>query len=442
MVKRARDVLNRPFAPRFLKLVFQGVFIGLVTGIVVSLFRWLIDHTLQFLFVLYPYLAKHPLYIIFYALLLVGICWLLGKILKYDLTNLVGSGVPQIEAVLTGENKMNCWQILWRKFVGGLLAICPGLLLGREGPCIQMGACIGQGFARDAFKTSEDDQKILMAAGIAAGLSAAFSAPLAGVLFLLEEVTTSFKTKIWITALAAALVSDFVTLVTLGAKPSMYLKITPSFTQANLFVFIALGCVIGILAFGYQYTILDLKFFYSKLKAIPKVYHSIVPLLLTIPLGLWNAKLLGGSHDFISYVIDLSLGSKDWLQLLKLLVLFFVIRFVFSMISYGASVPGGIFMPILSLGAIIGCIAGISLLQFGVIEQSQYLGVVLISMAAYFGAIEKAPFTAIVLLTEMAGSLAQVFPLVLVTFVAYVVNEWLGGRPIYTALREEMTFEN
>ena len=68
-------------------------------------------------------------------------------------------------------------------------------------------------------------------------------------------------------------------------------------------------------------------------------------------------------------------------------------------------------------------------------------GLILVSMAAYFGAIEKAPFTAIVLLTEMAGSLASVFPLVFVTFIAYTVDTLLGGRPIYTALREEMKFK-
>ncbi len=98
-------------------------------------------------------------------------------------------------------------------------------------------------------------------------------------------------------------------------------------------------------------------------------------------------------------------------------------------------------MPILALGAVIGCFAGLLGVSAGWLEHSQVLGLILISMAAYFGAIEKAPFTAIVLLTEMAGSLASVFPLVFVTFIAYTVDTLLGGRPIYTALREEMYFK-
>lgn len=441
LVARAKDVLARPFSMDYLNLVFQGVIVGLIAGVIVSCFRWIIDHTLQLLFWWYPYLESHLGYVLVYALFLVAISWLLGKTLKYDLTNLVGSGVPQVEAILLGQNSYAPWQILWRKFVGGLLAICPGLFLGREGPCIQMGACVGQGLAADVFKTSKKDQQTLLLAGVAAGLAAAFSAPLAGVLFMVEEITTTFKPRVCLTALAAALSADLMTLVLLGQQPSLAMYIKPFEGAPNYVFLLILGIIIGILAYAYQYVLLEQLYVYSKLNFLPQRYHSLIPLLLTIPLGLWNAKLLGGSHDFISYVTDMSLTPTDPRALLKLLVLFFIVRFVFSMVSYGASVPGGIFMPILALGAVIGCFAGLLGVSAGWLEHSQVLGLILISMAAYFGAIEKAPFTAIVLLTEMAGSLASVFPLVFVTFIAYTVDTLLGGRPIYTALREEMYFK-
>lgn len=439
-MKRARDVLNRPFAPRYLKLILQGAVVGIITGCVVSLFRWIIDHTLQILFVWYPYLNEHKAYLLPYILFLLCLSLILGKLLKKDTLDLVGSGVPQIEAVLLGQHHLKWWPILWKKFIGGLLVICPGLFLGREGPCIQMGGCIGLGLAKTTFKSEPDEQNLLLSAGVVAGLAAAFSAPLAGVLFLLEEITTSFKPKVWLTALSAALMADLMTLFFLGSTPSLFLKIAPTTKMIDLSVLLVLGTCLGLLAYVYQYVLLDLDFLYSKIKFLPKRYHSVIPLLLTIPLGLFEPKILGGSHDFISYVIALSQNGQLWTKLLGLLGLFFVIRFVFSMVSYGASVPGGIFMPILVLGALLGCIFGLTLAHYGLIEPEQYLSIVLVSMAAYFGAIEKAPFTAIVLLTEMTGSLAQVFPLVFVTFVAYVVNELLGGRPIYTALREEMDF--
>lgn len=110
----------------------------------------------------------------------------------------------------------------------------------------------------------------------------------------------------------------------------------------------------------------------------------------------------------------------------------------FSMISYGAAVPGGIFMPILVLGAILGGFAGCLMIRFGLIPAKAYINLVVIGMAAYFGAIEMAPFTAICLLTEMVGTIQQILPMLLVTFIAYTVNDLLGGRPIYGALREQM----
>lgn len=439
-MKRAHDVLNKPFAPRYFKLILQGAVVGGVTGCVVSLFRWIIDHTLKLLFVWYPYLNDHKLYLLPYIFFLICLSLILGKLLKKDTLDLVGSGVPQIEAVLLGQHRLKWWPILWKKFVGGLLVICPGLFLGREGPCIQMGGCIGLGIAKTTFNSDPTEEKLLLSAGVAAGLAAAFSAPLAGVLFLLEEITTSFKPKVWLTALSAALMADWMTLLFLGSTPSLALRLPATTKMIELGVLLVLGLCLGVLAYIYQYVLLDLDFWYSKITFLPKRYHSLIPLLLTIPLGLFEPKILGGSHDFISYVITLSQTGQNWVKLLGLLSLFFVIRFVFSMVSYGASVPGGIFMPILVLGALLGCLAGLILEHFGLIEPEQYLSIVLVSMAAYFGAIEKAPFTAIVLLTEMTGSLAQVFPLVFVTFVAYVVNELLGGRPIYTALREEMDF--
>ena len=105
-MKRARDVLNRPFAPRYLKLILQGAVVGLITGCVVSLFRWIIDHTLQILFVWYPYLNEHKLYLLPYILFLLCLSLILGKLLKKDTLDLVGSGVPQIEAVLLGQHHL------------------------------------------------------------------------------------------------------------------------------------------------------------------------------------------------------------------------------------------------------------------------------------------------------------------------------------------------
>jgi H+/Cl- antiporter ClcA len=109
------------------------------------------------------------------------------------------------------------------------------------------------------------------------------------------------------------------------------------------------------------------------------------------------------------------------------------------MLSYGSSVPGGIFMPILVLGALLGIICNI-MIKLQIILPMYFPHILVISMAAYFGAIEKAPFTAIMLLTEMIGTVQQVLPMIIVTFVAYYILDILGGKPIYEALRLQMNY--
>lgn len=117
----------------------------------VALFRWLIDQVMLFARFVYPLLRSQPLWLIPYLIATVIIWGLLSLVIGKDQTDLLGSGVPQIEAILKDQYRMKWWPVLWKKFVGGLLSICPGLFLGREGPCIQMGAAIGQGMGERPF---------------------------------------------------------------------------------------------------------------------------------------------------------------------------------------------------------------------------------------------------------------------------------------------------
>ena len=444
MIKTAKQILRRPFSSDMSYHLYRAILVGIITGLIVSVFRWVIDHTMQILNFIYPKMAAQPMWLVPYVILMIVICLVLGHITKPYLNQLVGSGVPQIEAVFLGENKMPWWSILWRKFVGGLLAICPGLMLGREGPCIEMGAMVGQGLAESIFESDKDQIKELQECGVAAGLAAAFSAPIAGAMFLVEEISFSFKPKKVVSILAASFSADFMTILFFGNKPCLYLPVRGYFPINAYWTLPIIGIVLGLLAYGYQYTLLSLKPIFSKLKKIPAYYHSIIPLISIIPVGLWNSHLLGGSNvlitDLSNHKLDTQLLLGPWSWVIIPIILF-VIRFVFSMLSYGSSVPGGIFMPILVLGAILGMICANVMIKLGIIPSMYFVHILVISMAAYFGAIEKAPFTAIMLLTEMVGTVQQVLPLIIVTFISYYVLDLLGGKPIYEALRLQMGYK-
>lgn len=444
MIKSAKQILRKPFSSKMSYRLFRAISVGLITGLIVSIFRWIIDHTMQFLYFIYPKMVVQPLWLVPYVILMIIISLVLGKITKPYLSEVIGSGVPQVEAVYLGENKMPWWPILWRKFVGGLLAICPGLMLGREGPCIEMGAMIGQGLAEKTFKLDSEQSTELLECGVAAGLSAAFSAPMAGAMFLVEEISFSFRPKKVVAVLAASLSADFMTILFFGNRPCLYLPVRGYFPIYAYWTLPLIGILLGLLAYVYQYVLLSLKPWFSKIKKIPAAYHSIIPFLLIIPIGLWNAQLLGGSHvlitDLFNHKADMQLLLGPW-SLVLIPIILFGVRFVFSMLSYGSSVPGGIFMPILVLGALLGMICANAMIKTHIIPSMYFVHVLVISMAAYFGAIEKAPFTAIMLLTEMVGTVQQILPLIIVTFVSYYVLDLLGGKPIYEALRLQMNYK-
>lgn len=435
--KRARDILGKPFTSIVSRYLGVSIAIGIVTGLVIGVFRWIIDHTLTLLTIIYPFMGKHPLVLIPYVLGTFIVAWLIGKIVKPYEEDVVRSGVTQLKAVLLGRHRIHWWPVLWRKFVASLLTICPGLFLGREGPSIQIGACIGACFNEKIFHLTDKDKYLLMECGVAAGLSAAFSAPLAGTMFLLEEMTHNFNSRIWIPALTSSIVSAFITFLFFGTKPCLYIPITTKLPVASYPWLIVAGVVIGFLAYCFQFAALNLTWWYSKITFIPKEFHSIIPLLLVIPVGLWNPYILGGSHNFIKYVTNMSL-STNWKVMVAILLVYFILRFGGTIIAYGATVPGGIFMPLFVLGTVVGALTGTILIHMGIIPASCYVNVIIISMAAYFGGAEGLPFTAILLVTEMVGSVEQILPMTLITLVAYYVNRLLGGRPsLYDAMLEE-----
>jgi chloride channel protein, CIC family len=134
-----------------------------------------------------------------------------------------GSGIPDVEAVLRDEQPPPPLILIPVKFVGGVLAMGAGLALGREGPTVQMGAGIGH-FLASAFRRNQDDVKALLAAGAGAGLATAFSAPVAGAVFVLEELVRRFDTRITVTTLCASGSAIAVARLLLGNGPDFQLE--------------------------------------------------------------------------------------------------------------------------------------------------------------------------------------------------------------------------
>ncbi|MQS88949.1 ClC family H(+)/Cl(-) exchange transporter [Companilactobacillus mishanensis] len=414
-------------------LTLQGIIVGVLTGIIVSSFRWSIGSLLKIFQGLFIQ-ARHNGWLIVGLLIFLVIVGLLVSMMLKKQPNISGSGIPQVEAQLDGELELNWWSILWRKFVGGIMSIGPGLFLGREGPAIQLGASVGQGFGTVLKVDSGVSKRILIASGAAGGLAAAFNAPIAGSMFVLEEVYHNFSPMVWITALASAVSSNLIALYVFGLTPVLNIPYKLSLPIKYYWHLLLLGIVLGLMGRVYQKVLLYMPSLYAKTK-IPRHLQGMIPLILLIPVGMTFPKFIGGGNDMIINLNNLKVGF--WI-----LIGLFALRFIFSMVSYGSGLPGGIFLPILNLGAIIGAIYAVFMHQVGLLPLTFESNLIIFSMAGYFACIGKAPFTAIILVTEMVGSLGHLMPLAVISLVAYIVVDMLNGAPIYESLKEKLNIND
>ncbi|GEK05170.1 ClC family H(+)/Cl(-) exchange transporter [Schleiferilactobacillus harbinensis] len=411
-------------------LVGRGLLIGLCTGAVVSAFRWSIGKMLAATIWVYQQVQTgHG----WWWLVIIGGSVLLplgAGILVKQQPQISGSGIPQVEAQLDDALQLHWWSILWRKFIGGVLSIGPGLFLGREGPSIQLGAAVGQGFAETTGQAGTA-RRIAIACGAAGGLSAAFNAPIAGTLFVLEEIYHNFSLLVWLASLASAVAANFVASVVFGLTPVLHLTYANSLPLNEYGHLLGLGVLLGLLGVVYQKTLLAMPGWYRRFVPLPRWLDGLVPFAVTILVGFWQPLWLGGGNAII-----LHMGQV--VPTLGLLLVLFAVRFALSMVAYGSGLPGGIFLPILSLGAVLGGIYATVMIMLGWLPRQYFINFVIFAMAGYFAGIGKAPFTAILLITEMVGSLVHLMPLAVVSLVAYLVVDVLHGAPIYASLRDRL----
>ena len=411
-----------------------GAIIGILVGTTVSLFRLFLGKTLEGVVVVYSYLQEAPQWLPVWIVFSMIMAVILGQIVKSE-PDIKGSGIPQVELQLQGKMDMNWWSVCWKKFVAGFISIGSGLLLGREGPSIQLGASVAQGVA-EGLKSNRVQKNIFISSGAGAGLAAAFNAPIAGLMFVLEEVHHTFSPLVAVTTLTAAIISNFISLNVFGVHPSLNLGNDQRFPMEYYGYVVLLGIVLAIFGLAYHRLTLALPKIYKTL--FPKVApynYCIIAFMLIIPLGMWNPHVLGGGGELV-----LALVKEN--HTVQFLVGLFLIRFVYSMISYGTGLPGGIFLPILSLGALLGLAYAEFLIDFLGVDPSVRVSFVFFAMAGYFAAIGKAPLTALLLVTEMVGGLNQLMPLGICTLVAYIVADFLKMDPIYEVLAERLDKEH
>jgi len=339
----------------------------------------------------------------------------------------VGSGIPHVEAVLNGQLPEARFRVIPVKFIGGALAIGSGLALGREGPSVHMAATLGH-LVGKIFRRDWPDCRVLLAAGAGAGLATAFNAPIAGGVFVLEELVRRFELRIAIAALGASASAISVSRAILGDAPDFHLGALVPPGPAVRPLFFVLGALAGLMGVVYNRALLQTMAAIGRFRLPVEARAGLIG--ACVGCLAWFLPGLVGGGDPITQRTLLGAGT------LAMLPLAFLLRFALGAVSYSAGTPGGLFAPMLVLGAQFGLAFGLAArLAFPGLDI-QPEGFAVVGMAALFTGVVRAPLTGIVLATEMTADVTMLLPMLGACAMAMLTPTLLKDPPIYDSLRE------
>ncbi|WP_295614823.1 chloride channel protein [Chamaesiphon sp. GL140_3_metabinner_50] len=368
---------------------------------------------------------------------LIGIVggYLSGFLVERFAPEAAGSGIPQVKAALGYVPIALDLRVAVVKWLSTSLSLGSGFALGRQGPTVQIGAALAAQLSRWT-DTSPTYQRQLIAAGAAAGLAASFNAPIAGVLFAIEELLQDVSDLTLGTAIIAAVVGGVIarTLGGRGMVPDLS-QLPIHFALAEIPLFIGLGILAGLVGVCCNRSLLaSLKFYRQRFRDRSLAIKIAVAGGVTGILALLSPYALLGTQNLQDFLI---VGDINWQIAGEILL----IQFVLCWVGFGATAPGGLFSPSLVLGAALGDAIATGLqscYQAGICPTNLVLSsptvYALTGMSAVFSAITHRPMFAIAIVWEMTTQFDLILPLTIGSVSAYLVAEQLFPGSIYQHL--------
>lgn len=343
-----------------------------------------------------------------------------------------GSGIPEIEGALEELRPVRWWRVIPVKFVGGMGALGAGMVLGREGPTVQLGGNIGR-MVLDIFRMkSTEARHSLLATGAAAGLSAAFNAPLAGILFIIEEMRLQFRySVISIKAVfIGVIMSSIVFRIFNGEGAVIEVGKLANAPVNTLWLYLLLGMLFGVVGVLFNTLIFRTQDMFQRLHGGNMCKVLIIGGVLggiCGVLGVIEPEAAGGGFNLIPIA---AAGNYT----VGMLLFIFITRVVTTLLCFGSGAPGGIFAPMLALGTLLGTAYGMASASLFPAYHLQAGTFAIAGMGALFAASVRAPLTGIVLVLEMTDNYQLILPMIITCLGATLLAQFLGGKPLYSSL--------
>lgn len=435
------------------RFYIASIFIGIIGGFVCVAFRYLIywadnirislfktdnfsdferslNHGItsdEILFLIIKYLILFLLTILF-----LNVIYRLVQ--KFPTTS--GSGLPQTKALL--EKKMEYkspFKNIIAKFLGGVLSISSGLSFGREGSSVQMGSLIGFIFGK-SFNVEKDNQNYLIAAGAGAGISAAFTAPLASSILILESLKNDYTAdlkRLTISTLLSGLCAGIIAILFFPTNIYSSISIVkPELKEYQmLMVLIIMAIIFSFLGKVFSNLFIYIKLHYERFQRKYDRHYIMLATLIVI-ITFFYPSLVGGNQ-----IITIEIIENNSFSLFGNLLILGILA-TLTIISNATGFPGGLFIPLLSMGGLLGKIFCIALAHFDIISLSNTGYFVLIGMSVFFISVVRTPLTGFILISEMTGNYDVMFPTLVVGILTYIFTEILKVRPLDNILYDLM----
>ncbi|HKM95429.1 MAG TPA: H(+)/Cl(-) exchange transporter ClcA [Buttiauxella sp.] len=343
-----------------------------------------------------------------------------------------GSGIPEIEGALEELRPVRWWRVIPVKFIGGMGTLGAGMVLGREGPTVQLGGNIGR-MVLDIFRLrGAEARHSLLATGAAAGLSAAFNAPLAGILFIIEEMRPQFRYNlISIKAVfIGVIMSSVVFRIFNGENAVIEVGRLSNAPVNTLWLYLVLGMVFGIVGVFFNAMVFRTQDMFQRFHGGNLKKWVIIGGLLggvCGVLGLIQPAAAGGGFNLIPIA---AAGNYT----LGMLLFIFIARVMTTLLCFSSGAPGGIFAPMLALGTLLGTAFGMSCAAWFPAYHLEVGTFAIAGMGALFAASVRAPLTGIVLVLEMTDNYQLILPMIITCLGATLLAQFLGGKPLYSAI--------
>lgn len=406
---------------------------GILTSSVIVSFKWVSGYVIRASEAVYSFIRTEPLLIIPSLAVIAGIALAAHWFYRWT-PDSKGGGIPTSIAILRGIITFKWLRNLLGVISASLVTFFLGIPLGNEGPCVQIGTALGRGVVSTVGKDNKAWDRYVMTGGACAGFSVATGAPISGIFFAIEEAHQRLSPMIIMVATTTVMfASAFSELFCgiFGISPRLFDVIsTETLSLSQIWIPAFIGLVIGVFSVAFMMLNKTVSVLSSKfLKERDISVRIFITVLLTFSFGLISYSFLGTGHKQVEQAIE---GNIFWLVLIPIILF----RAFLMLFANKSGVTGGMFVPILALGAMVSAISGQFLLYLGV-PESYYSTIVLLGVTACLAATVKTPITAVVFAIEALSLSNNILSIITTVTVAFMVTEIAGMKSI-----NEITIED